>query len=160
MSSYDAIIATPFAQLGIRTANDMVTGIDYLPRDTATVAPHNPLAAMVARQIDAYLRDPDYRFSLPLAPRGTPFQLRVWDAIAEIRPGQLRRYGELAKSLHTAARAVGQACGANPLPLVIPCHRVVGAHALGGFNGGEAPFFVGIKRWLLAHERAAGTEAR
>ena len=85
---------------------------------------------------------------------GTAFQQRVWGAIASIPRGHVRTYGDLARLLGSAPRAVGQACGANWFPLVVPCHRVTAAGGLGGFsNSADADgFHLGVKRWLLAHE--------
>lgn len=85
----------------------------------------------------------------------TPHQKKVWQAMLAIPAGQTRTYGEIAVELHSCAQAVGQACGANPIPIVIPCHRVVSKSGLGGFmkHGSGAP--LDIKRWLLAHERTA-----
>jgi methylated-DNA-[protein]-cysteine S-methyltransferase len=88
-------------------------------------------------------------------PAGTPFQLRVWHALMAIPAGQPATYGALAKRLGTGARAVGQACGANPLPILIPCHRVVAASGLGGFMHSAAGTPLDVKTWLLAHERRA-----
>ena len=113
----------------------------------------NALAAEAVRQLKAYFADPCFVFGLPLRPAGTSFQRRVWSEIAAIPSCQTRSYGELARVLHSAPRAVGQACGANPYAVIVPCHRVIAAGgALGGFarNGGD--FLLGIKRWLLAHE--------
>ena len=126
--------------------------IEFLePR--AEQSPSNPLAAETARQLRAYLSDPGFAFGLPLRPSGTAFQRRVWEAIAAIPNHQTRTYGEVAKSLHNAPRAVGQACGANPFPLVIPCHRVVASGGgLGGFARHGGGFLLDVKRWLLAHE--------
>ncbi len=93
--------------------------------------------------------------ALPLAPRGTPFQRRVWAALAAIPPGQTRSYGEIARSLGlpTAARAVGTACGANPIAVLVPCHRAVRADGgLGGYRWGLAR-----KQRLLAREGASAT---
>ena len=102
----------------------------------------------------AYLADADFDFSLPLRPSGTAFQRRVWNEIAAIPKRETRSYGEVAKALHNAPRAVGQACGANPFPLVVPCHRVIAAGgALGGFARNRGDFMLDVKRWLLAHER-------
>ncbi len=89
-------------------------------------------------------------FDLPLAPSGTAFQRRVWAELRRIPPGVTRTYGELAQAVHSAARAVGQANGANPLPILIPCHRVVAAGGLGGYS---APGGIETKTWLLDHER-------
>lgn len=87
-------------------------------------------------------------FDLPLAPRGTVFQRRVWDALRRIPPGETRSYAEIGRAVGCrAARAIGQANGANPIPILIPCHRVVGADgSLGGYSGGEGPV---TKRYLL-----------
>lgn len=112
-------------------------------------------AAAAVRQIEAYLDDPRSRFDLPLALEGTPFRRRVWGAIRAIGPGCTRTYGQIAADLGSAPRAVGQACGDNPLPLVIPCHRVVAADGLGGFAHSGAGFHRTVKRWLLDHEARA-----
>jgi methylated-DNA-[protein]-cysteine S-methyltransferase len=150
---YTAKMRAPFAVLGIRTGQGTVTGIEYLPASERAQAPIDGLAARACRQIEHYLADPQFRFSLPLAPAGTVFRRRVWDTLAQIPVGESRTYGELARQLHTAPRAVGGACGANPIALVIPCHRVVGTHgSLGGFMGVTDGDPIAIKRWLLAHE--------
>ena len=117
------------------------------------MAPSDALAERVVRQLQKYLDDAQFRFDLPLAPEGTAFRRRVWYALASIPVGESRTYGELARYLHTAPRAVGGACGANPIALVIPCHRVVGSQgSLGGFMGVTDGEPIAIKRWLLAHE--------
>ncbi|HTN66887.1 MAG TPA: methylated-DNA--[protein]-cysteine S-methyltransferase [Burkholderiaceae bacterium] len=151
---FSAVVSAPFGAIGIRTEAGRLRELVYLPPSFREQAPRDRLAARAARQIERYLRQPDFRFSLPLAPAGTAFQQRVWSAIAAIPRGDVRTYGALAKSLRSAPRAVGQACGANWYPLVIPCHRVTAAGGLGGFsNHAEADgFHVGVKRWLLAHE--------
>ena len=152
-ASYAAKFSTPFAVLGIRTARGALTGISYLPSGTRAQAPTDAIADRACRQIERYLADPRFRFTVPLAPTGTPFRRRVWDALTTIPVGESRTYGEVARKLATAARAVGGACGANPIALVIPCHRVVGSQgALGGFMGVTAGDPIAIKRWLLAHE--------
>ena len=150
---YSAKLDAPFAVLGIRTAAGAVTGIDYLPKGERAVAPADALAQRACRQLERYFADPEFRFTLPLAPAGTTFRRKVWDALATIPVGESRTYGELARTLHTAPRAVGGACGANPIALIIPCHRVVGSQgSLGGFMGTTAGDPIAIKRWLLAHE--------
>lgn len=147
-----AVVAAPGFSLGVRCSEDEVLGIDFLPPGPAC-APSNALAAEVERQLAAYLADPEFVFALPLRPQGTAFQRRVWAAIAEIPGCQTRSYGELARALHSAPRAVGQACGANPCAVIVPCHRVIAAGgALGGFARSGGGFLLGIKRWLLAHE--------
>jgi len=165
-------VRTPFATLGIATDGRAVTRVAYLPVSAEEAAPADAVSERVARELRRYLVDPSFRFTVPLAPAGTLFQRRAWTAIAEIPAGQSRTYGELARKLVTAPRAIGQACGANPIALIIPCHRVVGGlGSLGGFmgeSGGDAGasdlfawegdgsegrvYPAAIKRWLLAHE--------
>jgi len=152
--AFDAKMATPFAVLGIRAAGELLTDIEYLPRGAAVLAPINRLAEKVCRQIERYLDDPAFRFELPFEFRGTAFQGRVWRAICAIPGGNTLTYLDVARQLNSAPRPVGGACGANRIPLVIPCHRVVASHGIGGFmhaRGGEP---LEIKKWLLRHEGA------
>ncbi|MEP6943039.1 MAG: methylated-DNA--[protein]-cysteine S-methyltransferase [Betaproteobacteria bacterium] len=144
---------TPFAVLGIRTAGGSVTGVEYLPRGARAQAATDASAERACRQLERYLDDPEFRFTLPLAAKGTPFRRRVWAALSAIPVGESRTYGEMARQLATAPRAVGGACGANPIALVIPCHRVVGSRgAMGGFMNAVDGDPIAIKRWLLTHE--------
>ena len=152
---FQAKLKTPFALLGIRADREELAEIVFLARDGDALSPQNRLAERACVQIERYVGDPDFRFDLPLARRGTPFQRRVWGKISAIGAGRTRSYGELARELGSAARAVGQACGANPLPLVVPCHRVLAASGIGGFGHHEGGFHLSVKRWLLAHEGAA-----
>jgi len=153
--SYQAKLPTQFALLGIRAEGGLLEESVFLPKTGRALAPRNPLAERTCAQIERYVDDPDFRFDLPLAESGTPFQRRVWEKIAAIESGRTRSYGELARELGSAARAVGQACGANPLPLVVPCHRVLAASGIGGFAHHEGGFHLSVKRWLLTHEGAA-----
>jgi methylated-DNA-[protein]-cysteine S-methyltransferase len=159
LAGYQAVLATPFGGLAIRTEavgteDECVAEILYLPAGVAPRAPQDRLARETARQVKRYLADPHAEFALPLKPVGTAFQRRVWDAISAIPSGRLSTYGEMARTLHSGPRAVGQACGANRYPLAIPCHRVVSTSGLGGFANNDDGFHLEIKRWLLAHERA------
>lgn len=155
---FSAIVAAPFGAIGIRTAAGVVLELVYLPPTFTEKAPADTLAERVAQQVMRYLAQADFRFDLPLAGVGTDFQRRVWQAIAAIPRGEVRTYGQVAKHIRSAPRAVGQACGANWFPLVIPCHRVTAAGGLGGFShhDDETGFHVGVKRWLLAHEGVEG----
>jgi len=145
-------MAMPFAVLGIRTAGESLTGIEYLPHSAATLAPVNRFAERVCRQLEHYLDDPGFRFDLPFDYRGTDFQCRVWRAISGIPRGRTLTYVDIARRLRTAPRPVGGACGANRIPLVIPCHRVLGSNGLGGFMNAKSGFPLEVKRWLLRHE--------
>ena len=152
--TYDAVVAAPGFSLGIRCdGEDWVEEIEFIEPHREQKA-KTRLAAEVVRQLHAYLKDPDFIFGLPLKPSGTPFQRRVWEQIAAIPCGRTHTYGELAKHLSNAPRAVGQACGANPFPIVVPCHRVVASDGgLGGFARNRGGFLLETKRWLLAHEQ-------
>ena len=154
-AAYQAKLPTPFALLGIRTEGDVLAEITFLPKSGGALAPRDRLAARVCAQIERYVEDFEFRFDLPLASQGTPFQRRVWGKIAAISTGRTRSYGEIARDLDSSPRAVGQACGANPVPLVVPCHRVLAAGGLGGFAHHEGGFHLSVKRWLLAHEGAS-----
>ena len=150
---YAAKVRTPFAVLGLGTNGSALTRLTYLPLTEIATAPTNRVAEEAARQLERYLSDPGYRFTVALAPAGTSFQQRFWAALSAIPRGQLRTYGDVARVVRTAPRAVGQACGANRIALIIPCHRVVGAQgSLGGFMNAEDGDPIAIKRWLLAHE--------
>jgi methylated-DNA-[protein]-cysteine S-methyltransferase len=155
MTAYDVILAAPMCRLGARFAGDVLTRLDFLPADTPRAGRADARVHRLADELDAYWRDPTHAFALPFAPQGTPFQLRVWRALRTIPAGQPVTYGALAKALGTAPRAVGQACGSNPLPILIPCHRVVAANGLGGFMHAAAGAPLDVKTWLLTHERAA-----
>ena len=152
LESFHAKYGTPFAVLGIRTLGDRVTDIEYLPPGVATLAPLNKLAERACREIECYLDDPEHVLDLPFDYDGTLFQCRVWRTISAIPPGRTLTYNDVAKALKTAPRPVGGACGANRLPIVIPCHRVLGANGIGGFMRGRGADALSIKRWLLRHE--------
>jgi methylated-DNA-[protein]-cysteine S-methyltransferase len=152
-NDYQAKLATPFAVLGIRTNGDWLTGIEYLPLDTPPLVFQNELAKEVCKQLQAYLVNPGFVFDLSLHISGTNHQRRVWQAIKTIPSGSTSSYGDIAAKLYSAPRAVGQACGANRLPIVIPCHRVIASNGeIGGFMNVSNGFPLDIKRWLLHHE--------
>lgn len=150
---FNAVIDAPFGNVGICTDESVVREIVYLPESVRSIDPDTPLAKRAVQQIERYFERASATFDLPLAQVGTGFQHRVWDAIRAIPPGVVLTYGQVAKQIGSAPRAVGQACGANYFPLVIPCHRVVAAGGIGGFaNHDDDGYFLKVKRWLLAHE--------
>jgi len=160
-SPHAAVLLAPTFSLGIRCDADAVIEIEFLD-PCAAVEANTPLASETVRQLRCWLEDADFVFDLPLAPAGTEFQRRVWHQIARIPRGETRSYGEIACTLDSAPRAVGGACGANPFPVIIPCHRVIGARGendtsgakggLGGFARARGGFLLDVKRWLLQHE--------
>ena len=152
---WDAVIGFPKMKVAVATRAGRVAGIRYLPPEAPETAPRNALAERAARQLERYRDDPDAGFDLPLLVEGTPLQLAVWEAMRAIPRGRTRTYGELARELGAEARAVGQACGDNRLPIVIPCHRVVAAEGIGGFGHSTGGYLIEAKRWLLLHEAQA-----
>jgi len=151
---FSGIVQAPWGAVGIRTEAGVLRELVYLPPSFEEQDAADALAERTARQVERYLAEPDFRFDLPLAAAGTEFQRKVWQVISAIPRGEVLTYGQVAKHIRSAPRAVGQACGANWFPLIIPCHRVTAAGGLGGFSNHdeETGFHVGVKRWLLAHE--------
>ncbi|WP_159994712.1 methylated-DNA--[protein]-cysteine S-methyltransferase [Roseomonas sp. 18066] len=139
---------TPLGPLTLSEEEGAIVALDWgRGRDQE----ETPLLVAARDQVQDYFDGRRMGFDLPLAPYGTAYQKRVWAALQAIPAGETRSYAELAASIGSVARAVGQANGSNPIPIIIPCHRVVGAGgALGGYSGGEgAP----TKRYLLDLER-------
>lgn len=153
-SDYSAVIAAPFGRLGIKVARGRLAGIDLVTARTKLFSPTDALTVDVCRQLNAYFSNPRYLFTVPLKLEGTRFQTRVWQQLRRIRPGAVRRYADIANRLGSGARAVGGACRRNPVPIVVPCHRVVSRSGLGGYMGKVSGAALGMKQWLLAHERA------
>lgn len=150
---YAAVVTAPVGHLGIRMDNGQLVGIDFAPGAAPPARAPQAAAREVLDQLFHYFEDPRWRFDLPLEMRGTPFQRRVWQHLRRIPSGSTRGYGELARELGSSARAVGGACRRNPIPIVVPCHRVVAAAGVGGFMGRRDGDALAIKHWLLDHER-------
>jgi len=152
---FDVIVEFPKMKVGVVTRDDRVIEIRYLPLSVRSKVAENPLAERAACQLERYREDPDASFDLPLLIEGSPLQRAVWDAMCAIPRGRTRTYGELARELGADPRAIGQACGDNRLPIVIPCHRVVAADGIGGFGHSTGGYLLEAKRWLLMHEAPA-----
>lgn len=153
------VISAPFGCLGVETefidGSLMISRIDYLAPDAVLVRPCNDLAELFVGQCQQYFGNAAFIFDVPLKPLGTEHQQRVWNAARDIGVGNTKTYGEIAKEIQSGSRAVGTACGANPFPLVTPCHRVVSAQGIGGFMKENNPgFYRQVKFWLLKHEGA------
>jgi len=155
--TWSAILATPIGRLRLEVTASHVVRVGWTDAPDRTPAPAAPpLLAEACREVQAYARGKRLAFDLPVAPAGTPFQQRVWALMQAIPYGETMTYGEMAAALGSGARAVGGACGKNPIPVIIPCHRVMGSQGrLTGFSGGEG---VATKERLLALERGK-TEA-
>lgn len=142
-------IASPLGPLSVCAADGRITRLHF-----GKIAPEtdrdDPVLVEAKRQLQAYFAGALHDFDLPLDAPGNELERGVWDAMLRIPYGKTRTYGEVATELSAIARNVGTACGANPIAIVIPCHRIVGAGGkLTGYSGGEG---VKTKAWLLGHE--------
>ena len=157
------LIPAPFGAIAatLDNARECLLSLAYIDQSVVqNVAPQivddvddSPLAKAVAQQVAAYFQDPTFVFDLPLLTQGTAFQQKVWAQIKQIPCGATLNYQTVGRLMACGSpRAVGGACGANPYPLIVPCHRVVGARGMGGFANHATGSFLNIKKWLLAHE--------
>ncbi|SLN72409.1 methylated-DNA--[protein]-cysteine S-methyltransferase [Ruegeria meonggei] len=143
-------VETQFGRLGVEETDGAITRLVWNGQDDA---PDTPLLQEAAAQLAAYDQGRLDRFDLPYRVGGSEFQQHVCDLMFAIPLGETRTYGDIARELGQPAQPVGQACGANPIPVIIPCHRVLAANSLGGFSGDGG---IETKVALLRHERAAG----
>ena len=141
---------TPLGEVTISEDGGAIVALDWgRGRDQEAT----PLLRQARDQLQEYFDAKRMSFDLPLAPVGSDFQKRVWAALCAIPPGETRSYADMARAVGSAPRAVGGANGANPIPLFIPCHRVIAADgSLGGYSGGDGP---ATKRYLLDLESRA-----
>lgn len=144
-------VDSPVGRLAIEADHDNLTRLRWTDEaDQAAEPASSPVLREAARQLDLYFARRLTRFELPLDAHGTEFQRRVWAAMSEIPYGETATYGGLAAALGSGPRAVGMACGRNPIPIVVPCHRVLASGGReGGFSGGRG---LPTKRQLLAIE--------
>ena len=141
-----AVAETRFGRLGVESDGDYIVALHW---DAVARGEGSPLLSEAVAQLLAYDAGHLTEFDLPLAPKGSDFQQRVFEALRAIPYGETLTYGEIAKALGCPAQPVGQACGANPIPLIIPCHRVLSKSGMGGFSGAGG---VEGKIALLKHE--------
>jgi methylated-DNA-[protein]-cysteine S-methyltransferase len=142
------VVESPIGPFALIEEDEAIVAIDW--GGTSAGAPTR-LLVEAKRQLGAYFTGKRQRFDLPVQPRGATADVKVWRAMADIPFGRTKTYGEIAKMLELTPLFVGQACGRNPVPILLPCHRVVSAAGLGGFS---APGGVEWKRRLLLHEGA------
>ncbi len=147
---FDAVVVAPFGAVGIFAFNAQIS-IELLTELHAPKLAENKIVQKIVAQIKAYFCDANNDFSLQVAQYGTPYQQRVWKAISAIPRGRVLTYGDIAAQIGSGPRAVANACGANNLPLLVPCHRVIAKNGLGGFMQGNQEGLK-IKKWLLRHE--------
>jgi methylated-DNA-[protein]-cysteine S-methyltransferase len=144
-------VESPVGRLALEAEGDTLTGVRWTSAsERADCEKPTPVLCEARRQLDLYFTRRLTRFDLPLAARGTPFQQSVWKMMCAIPFGETATYGGMATALGSGPRAVGTACGRNPIPIVVPCHRVLGSGGReGGFSGGQG---LPTKRKLLALE--------
>ena len=147
----DLMINAPFGAVGVDIQNECVTRILLFSTQQTMNNVLGSCAQNVKQQFSQYFQNADVKINIPFKFAGTPFQQHVWKAVSAIPNGQVMTYTELAREVGSGPRAVANACGANKLPLLIPCHRVVGKNGLGGFIQSVSDGMK-IKEWLLAHE--------
>ena len=152
----DFVVETLIGKLGIKVQDDLLGAIRFLPEATHVSKDVNGFAAEVVRQIHAYLEDPSWQFDIPYILKGTEFQKSIWDKLTKIPKGKTCFYGDIAHDLGTSPRAVGGACRNNPVPIIVPCHRVLSKSGLGGYDGDWETGKADIKGWLLRHEGGLG----
>ena len=150
------LMASPLGDLRLTTLDGYLTAVDILVPSGGHGPASSAIGLLAHQELAAYFENAAHRFQIPLQLMGTAFQKEVWRALQGIPPGQVATYGELARRLNTSARAVGNACRRNPCPIVVPCHRVVSAQGLGGYDGQTDGPLLERKRWLLRHEGAIG----
>ncbi len=158
--AYQAIVTTPVGKVGIIVSDHHLLGMHYLKTTADTQQPTTRLAKKVVEQLYRYFADPHFIFNLPCFAELTTFQVTVANALRAIPPSKTCTYGKLAKQLDTHPRTIGTACRKNPIPIIIPCHRVVASRSLGGYYGRVNPALLAIKRWLLEHEGYTGPNNR
>jgi methylated-DNA-[protein]-cysteine S-methyltransferase len=147
-----ATLPAPFGALVLEAEGEWLVDIGLQVEAVSLSAPATPALQEAARQFEAYFQDPRRPLSLKAAPAGTPYQRRVWLALSAIPPGTAKSYAQIARELGSGPRAVAAACRANRYPLLVPCHRAVASHGLGGYCGVVCGPMLEIKRWLLRHE--------
>ncbi|MCG5499401.1 methylated-DNA--[protein]-cysteine S-methyltransferase [Ectothiorhodospira lacustris] len=152
---YDLVLDSPLGRLALRCSGQGLTALDYVADEVPLRDPCNTLSSQAAEQLRHYFKDPSFVFDLPLDLQGTPFQQRIWSALIRIPSGKVLSYGALARLVGSGPRAIGGACRANPLPVIVPCHRVISTRGgLGGYGGATCGAGLEVKSWLLVHEGA------
>lgn len=146
---------SPLGKLCINVKGDRLCAINIGKDGQGACSDDNNILKQLQMELQAYFNNGACRFSIPLDLQGTEFQKRVWHALSRIPAGDTTTYGQLATQLNSSPRAIGNACRANPVPIVIPCHRVIAKQGIGGYDGQRSGRRLDIKRWLLRHEGVA-----
>ena len=150
---FDTVLAVPFGQLLVSASDQSVTSIELVSTQTERITTRSIIAKKAIKQLQDYFVHAHNQWSLPLADKGTVFQNKVWQYLRDIPVGETRTYAEVASVLNTSARAVGNACRANPFMIVVPCHRVISSTGIGGYYGKKDGEEILIKKWLVDYEQ-------
>lgn len=158
---YTTIIDSPVGYLELRIDGEILIGLKFLGRNkpsTGEPSDYNQTSTKTVNSaLTTYFTDPHTVDQPEMVLQGTNFQKKIWKLLSQIKSGDTRTYGDIARELKTSPRAVGNACRRNPVPIFIPCHRVVSATGRGGFMGHTTGEPLAIKEWLLAHEQTAAS---
>ncbi|WP_144391426.1 methylated-DNA--[protein]-cysteine S-methyltransferase [Pleionea sediminis] len=153
MTNSSIILNSPIGKLEFVIIGEAVHQVN-LNVDKPEIPPHTEFESEISNQVDGYFSGALKRFTLPTNANVSEFQKRVLQALSNIPYGKTLSYGQLSKIINSSPRAVGGGCRRNPLPIIIPCHRVTAASDIGGFAGKKSGTLVQMKHWLIHHERA------
>jgi len=162
--SYTAVLPSPVGYLGVQMEGNKLSGLEFLGKrphtQSSKISENNAdgVSTEIRQALDGYFADPHSIKPPVTVINGTDFQKRVWQILSSIKPGKTRTYGDIARQVNSSPRAVGNACRRNPVPIFIPCHRVVSASGRGGFMGHTSGEPLEIKEWLLTHEQKSAAE--
>ena len=151
----DVSLDSPLGKLSASIKHGRLYALNIGKHGRDSGSENNLVFEQLQSELQAYFDCSAHRFSVPIELQGTEFQQRVWHALMRIPVGKTMTYSQLAQQLNSSPRAVGNACRANPIPIIIPCHRVIAKQGIGGYDGQRSGQRLGIKRWLLRHEGVA-----
>lgn len=143
---------SPIGKLKLYIQQNKLTKVDFLPEDATIEPPQDKISQHICNELEKYFKNPNHQFDIEFELAGTEFQKKVWQTLRTIPAGKTETYSSLAELLKTGARAIGNACRTNPIPIIIPCHRIVGKNHLGGYVGNIEGKLMDTKKWLLKHE--------
>jgi len=152
VKDYTAIIDSPVGMLGILDNGKVIQAVNFLYNTAAPRRALSTLAEETILQLKYFFSDPNFKFNLPITNAISPFQMKVRQALLSIPVGQTMSYGNVAKTIASSARAIAGGCRRNPVPIIVPCHRIIAAKGLGGFAGALDGKPLANKKWLLEHE--------
>jgi len=155
VKDYTAIIDSPLGMLGILDNGEVIQAVNFLYNSAKARKAESSLAKQAISQLNQFFLDPSFKFDLPITDAISPFQMKVRKALLSIPVGQTMSYGNVATAVASSARAIAGGCRRNPVPIIVPCHRIIAANGLGGFSGALDGMPLANKKWLLEHERTA-----